>query len=187
MSRSYRRAGLGLAALALVALSSAAHAENINEFNLPGVGQLSHQASADMLNGISYVFRALAAAEQGDPRAAAGMRSEALAALKKARENFQRVRNEMKSQDINFEKAPKTIGSASMEAVFRRRGYDLPKNTTALADVALKELDRYTAAIEALSFEGGGKARPAILRANDDLHRLTELGVAISTLSDAAA
>jgi hypothetical protein len=140
-----------------------------------------------MLNGVGAVFRALAVAEQGDPKGADGMRREALSMLKTARDGFQRMRNEMKPQTIDFGKAPKTLKNIPIEMVFRRRGHELPKDTAVLADVALKELDRYIAAIDKLTFEGGGKSRPAILQMNDDLHRLMELGVAISSLADAAA
>jgi hypothetical protein len=175
------------AACLQLVIARPAQSENINEFNLPGVQQLSHQASARLLNSISYTFRALAAAEQGDPKGADGMRREALGMLRATHDDFQRIRNEMKAQNIDFSKAPKTLGNAPMEVVFRRRGYNLPKTTAELAEIAIKEIDLYVAAVEALRFDGPANSRPAVLRVNDELHRLMELGVAISTLSDAAA
>lgn len=187
MKRWHRYATVvsAVACLQLV-LAGRAHLENVNEFNLPGVQELSHQASARLMNGIGFTFRALGAVEQGDPKGADGMRREALGTLRQTRENFQRIRNEMKAQEINFSKAPKTLNNVPIEIVFRRRGYGLPKNTVELAEIAIKEIDLYIAAVEALRFDGPANSRPAVLRLNDELHRLMELGVAISTLSDAA-
>lgn len=186
MKHAHRCAILACAIGLLFGLVERSRSENVNEFNLPGVQQLSHQASARLMNGISYTFRALAAVELGDPKEADGMRREALGTLRATRDEFQRIKNEMKAQDINFSKAPKTLNNVAIETVFKRRGYNLPKNTVDLADIAIKEIELYIAAVDALRFDGPASSRPVVLRMNDELHRLMELGVAISSLSDAA-
>lgn len=162
-----------------------ARAANVNEFNFEDAREVSHQASAGLLNGISQTFQALARAEVGDVQGANGRKSEAIALLRSSREGFQRIVNEMKERKIDYKKL--SSADSLIAEVFQRRGYRVPQTTKDLAVIALREIDLYLAAVERLELGDPKTSRPALLRVNDELHRLMELGIFISELADVSS
>ncbi len=103
-----RLPGLFIAPVLALILASgqSARAENINEFNLSGVKEISHQASRVLLNGIVETFKAIAVAEDGDANGANGRKREAVSLLRRSQELYQKLVNEMKAQKIKYEKVP---------------------------------------------------------------------------------
>jgi hypothetical protein len=186
LARSARIAALCAVALILSLATPPVRAENVNEFKFPEAQNLSRQASSQLLNSIGMTFRALAAAEQGNRDSANGLKREALSILEAARADFGRVKNEMKRRTIDLGRAPPTLNNIPIQMIFQQRGYPVPRDTAELADIALREAERYNTVLQALDFGDPNRSRPAVLRLNDQLHRLMALGVAISQLADAS-
>ena len=184
-----RLPGLFIAPVLALILASgqSARAENINEFNLSGVKEISHQASRVLLNGIVETFKAIAVAEDGDANGANGRKREAVSLLRRSQELYQKLVNEMKAtQKINYEKVPPNGFPRPLPQILERHGYRMPQTTTELASIALKELEKYLSAVEPLQFGVVSVSRLQLLVVNDRLHSVMELGIVISQLSDTA-
>ena len=183
-----RLPGLFIAPVLALILASgqSARAENINEFNLSGVKEISHQASRVLLNGIVETFKAIAVAEDGDANGANGRKREAVSLLRRSQELYQKLVNEMKAQKINYEKVPPNGFPRPLPQILERHGHRMPQTTTELASIALKELEKYLSAVEPLQFGVVSVSRPQLLVVNDRLHSVMELGIVISQLSDTA-
>ena len=165
--------------------SPIARAENVNEFDLPEIRDLSRQASSGLLSAISTTFQALAAAEQGNTDDARGRRREALSMLESAMGDFLQIKRRMKPRTLNLKQTP-MISGVEIEDIFKQHGYPMPSDTSQLAEIAINEIGLYIKAVRALEFDGHGRGRSAVFHLSVQLHRLMALGIAISQLADSA-
>lgn len=170
----------------LIASARIGLAENVLEFPYPEVADPAKQASTKLLEAASTALQAMKQAELGEVKAANNQIQEALAALKKSKEEFTAVAEKIKSHKIYYEKVPKEVGGVPILAILESYKIERPRTAGELAKIALNEVNLLTVAMNDLKFGDLLASRAGVLKFSGALRRALDVGVVISTLADAA-
>jgi hypothetical protein len=178
-----RRALTGIGLLGLMFGGTSAQAEIVLNFPLKVDPRLSRDASSTLLYGANQIFTAVAMAEAGDRDKANFQVRAGIVQLEKARQMFLEVQKRVVGAPIDMGKV--TLQKAQIDRILATHKFEFPKNTEALAQLAVVEVNRFLNTARELSFENVQRARTDTLAVSSAIARLLDVGVLVSALAEA--